>query len=128
MSKRILLVDDDVDYLAGMQVQLESLGFEITTAENIAEGMEAISSNPPDLAIVDLMIEEQDDGFCLCYAIKKRDPSIPVIMITAVLSETGFDFDAATDEERRWIKADAFLTKPVRIEQLQREIKRLMKE
>ena len=43
---------------------------------------------------------------------------MPVILVTAVASETGLDFDAATAEERGWIKADAVLDKPVRFEQL----------
>ena len=40
----------------------------------------------PDLAIVDLMMEYKDSGFALCYHIKKKDPSIPVILVTAVTS------------------------------------------
>jgi CheY-like chemotaxis protein len=63
----------------------------------------------------------------LCYRIKKQDPTIPVIMVTSVTSETGLDFDATTKEERSWIKADALLDKPVRFEQLQREMNRLLK-
>ena len=77
-----------------------------------------LAQTRPDLAIVDLMMEYKDSGFALCYHIKKKDPSIPVILVTAVTSETGLEFDAATEEERSWVKADAMLAKPLRFEQL----------
>ncbi|HQA00466.1 MAG TPA: response regulator, partial [Phycisphaerae bacterium] len=80
-----------------------------------------------DLAVLDVMMEKMDGGFVLSHRIKKNDPSIPVILITSVSSETGIDFDTATAEERSWVKADALLSKPVRFEQLTREIDRLLK-
>jgi hypothetical protein len=49
-------------------------------------------------------------------------------MVTAVAAETGLAFNVKTREEHRWIKADSLLEKPVRAEQLQREIKRLLQE
>ncbi|MBP7935094.1 MAG: response regulator [Phycisphaerae bacterium] len=126
MATKILVVDDDIDYLAQTQAQLEAAGFEVTTAETVDAARELIGKRKPDLAVVDLMMENFDDGFRLCHAIKKADASIPVILVTAVASETGIDFDASTQEERSWIKADAVLDKPIRFEQLQREIDRLL--
>ena len=73
------------------------------------------------------MMEDPDAGFMLCHHIRKKDPSIPVILVTSVNSETGLDFDMATDEERVWIQADALLSKPIRFEQFKREIDRLLK-
>ena len=78
------------------------------------------------MAIVDLMMENFDDGFRLCYKIKKADKNIPVILVTGVAGETGMDFDASTNEERSWIKADVVLDKPIRFEQLKREMDRLL--
>jgi hypothetical protein len=51
-------------------------------------------------------MENPDAGFTLCYHIRKQDASLPVILVTSVNSETGLDFDLATDEERSWIKID----------------------
>ncbi|HUS58966.1 MAG TPA: response regulator [Planctomycetota bacterium] len=128
MAKTILIVDDDPDYLAQMQMQLEAAGYRVVPADGLAAAKKALENQKPDLALVDLMLEEADGGFALCYHIKKIDQAIPVLLVTAVASETGLDFDAATDEERSWVKADGLLAKPVRFEQLQREIKRLLKE
>ena len=49
-----------------------------------------------------------------------------LVLVTAVASETGLAFDAATDEERLWVKADAMLAKPIRFEQLRRLMARLL--
>jgi len=126
-TRRILIVDDDVDLLLQMKVQLEAAGFAVTTAESEKTAMEFLEKNSPDIAIVDLMMEHMDGGFVLCYNIKKKYPDVPVIMVTGVSRETGMEFDASTDEERSWLKADAILAKPIRFEQLQREIDRLLK-
>ena len=122
--KTVLVVDDDLDFLAQTSAQLEALGYRVVTAESLAQAEEVLAAGRPDAAVIDLMMEETDAGFTLAYRIKKLDPAIPVVMVTAVTSETGLGFDAATGEERAWIKADAILDKPIRIEQLVREIER----
>lgn len=127
-SKTVLVVDDDVDFLAQEKLHLERAGYRVITAGSRKEAEELLEKERPDLALVDLMMEEVDGGFTLCYHIKRKDPTIPVIMVTAVASETGMGFDAATSEERQWVKADAMLAKPVRFEQLKREVDRLLKE
>jgi len=75
---------------------------------------------------VDLMMEEVDAGFTLCYHIKKNHPNVPVVLVTGVASETGIAFGSETREERSWVKADALLNKPIRFEQLRKEIERLL--
>lgn len=127
MSPRILVVDDDADILFALRHQLESAGYEVETAEGYAPAVEHLKLNdPPDLAILDLMMEEKDAGFRLSYDIKRMDAGIPVIMMSSVHSVTGIEFDASTNEEKSWIKADVFLEKPVRFEQLKGEIDRLL--
>lgn len=126
-TRTVLLVDDDADYLLGKKLELQAAGYTVLEAESSLKAEELIEQTKPDIAVIDLMMEEDDSGFTLCYFIKKRFPDVPVIIVTGVASETGIDFDAATREERAWIKADALLAKPVRFEQLEREIKRLMK-
>jgi len=125
-QKTVLLVDDDEDLILQMQLQFEAAGYNVATANSDKEGRELISEVAPDIAIVDLMMEEHDSGFALCHFIKRHDSSIPIILLTAVTSETGIDFDAVTDEERTWIKADLLLDKPVRFETLQAEVSRLL--
>lgn len=125
-AKTILVVDDDVDYRDMERIQLEAAGYTVLAADGEKQAQEMLAKQKPDLALVDLMLEHVDGGFALCHRIKVMDPNIPVILVTAVTSETGLEFDASTEEERSWVKADAMLTKPVRFEQLQSEIERLL--
>lgn len=127
-GKTILVVDDDVDYLYQQKVELEAAGYRVAEAASGNEAEKLLEKIHPDLVVLDLMMEEEDRGFSLCHAVKRRYPDVPVIMVTGVASETGIAFDATTAEERRWIKADALLDKPIRFEQLLREIRRLLKE
>lgn len=122
----ILLVDDDDDFLFQHRLQLENAGFNVIAAQGRAPAEEILARQRPDVAVVDVMMENPDAGFVLCHHIRKQDPSIPVILVTSVNSETGLDFDLATEEDRAWIKADALLAKPIRFEQLRGEIDRLL--
>jgi CheY-like chemotaxis protein len=128
MSPLILLVDDDVDFLGQMRILLEGDGFEVATVESAQAAHEWLAARRPDAVLVDVMLEAPDAGFTLCYHIKKQDPTIPVLIVTAVAHETHIQFDTETDEERAWIKADGLLAKPVRYEQLAGELRRLLKD
>lgn len=127
MEKTILIVDDDVDYLAQMELQIKNFGFNVITAEGQKEGEAVIENEKPDLAIVDLMMENMDSGFILSYKYKKKYPEMPVIIATAVTAETGMVFGVESEEEKKWIKADQYLEKGLRADQLQREINKLLK-
>ncbi len=126
-KKTVLLVDDDSDFLFQQRVRLEQAGFEVLAAAGESQAQEILAEKRPDLAVIDVMMENPDGGFTLCHRIHKKDPTIPVILVTSVNTETGLDFDPTTAEERSWIKADAMLTKPIRFEQLMGEIDRLLK-
>jgi DNA-binding response OmpR family regulator len=128
MSSKILLVDDDQDFALQTRMHLEAAGYDVAVAESVRAAEELLADNRPDLAVVDLMLEEVDSGFVLSYHIKKQYPGLPIIMLSGVASETGIGFDAATGEERDWINADVFLAKPVRFEKLDQEIRRLLEE
>lgn len=125
-KKRVLIVDDDPDYLIQMRHHVESLDFEVETAESVKEAMQKVE-NKPDLAILDLMMETQDAGFVLSYKIKKKYPDVPVIIATSVTAETGLNFHLETEEDKQWIKADLYLEKGIRSDQLHREINKLLK-
>ena len=127
MKKRILIVDDDMDYLFQMKIKVEQMGFETVTAESQAEAEKIITGFKPDLCILDLMMESDDSGFVLSYKIKRRYPDVPIIIATAVTAETGMTFDIRAEESKKWINADLFLDKGIRNDQLQREIKKLLK-
>lgn len=126
--RTILVVDDDIDLLEQLKTLLEASGYRVLTAAGEREAADLLRTHRPHLAVLDLMMEHQDSGFILAYRIKKMDPAIPVIIVTAVTSQTGIHFDASGGDEQSWIKADAILEKDIRPEQLLGEVRRLLKE
>ncbi|HRW62722.1 MAG TPA: response regulator [Bacteroidales bacterium] len=127
INKTILIADDDIDYLFQMKMHIESFGFNVITAESQKEAEAIIQSVKPDLAIFDLMMESDDSGFILCYKLKRKYPDVPIILATAVTSETGYSFGVNTDNDKQWIKADLYLEKGIRKDQLHKEINKLLK-
>lgn len=126
-NKKILLVDDDTDYLFQLKVAVQDMGFDVITADTQKDAENIIDKMRPDLAILDLMMENHDTGFILCHKIKNKYPDVPIIIASAVTAETGMLFDVASEEERDWIKADLFLDKGIRKDQLHKEINKLLK-
>lgn len=123
-----MLADDDVDYLFQMRLHLQQAGYEVITAESQREAEELLQSVRPDLAIYDLMMETEDSGFILSYKTRRKYPDVPIIIATAVASETGVSFGLNTEEEKKWIKADLYLEKGIRKEQIQTEIEKLLNQ
>ena len=126
-KKKILVVEDDIDQLDHLALLLKADGYEVITAQGQVEGEEAILTAIPDLAILDLMMENMDSGFVLCHHVKRLYPDTPVILLTAVKSTTGMDFNPQSSDAASWVKADVLLDKPVRPEQLKQEVRRLLK-
>jgi len=123
---RILVVDDDPDVLDQLTMLLRSWGYEVAAAGGQQEAEELLMTFRPDLAILDLIMEEQDSGFILGHEIRRIYPGTPVILLTSVQAATGLSFAARTPEEQSWVKADRVLDKPVRPEQIRAEVQRLL--
>lgn len=126
-NKTALLIDDDIDFLTQIELFLKQMKFHVVTGESQEAGEKLIKETQYDLAVFDLMMENHDSGFILSYKSKKQNPNVPIILATAVTNETGFQFDAVTEETRDWIKADVILDKDIRFEQLKREVEKLLK-
>lgn len=123
----ILVADDDPDYLFQTVFSLEKAGYKTVAVESQAEAESVIAKFRPSLAIFDLMMESDDSGFILCYKIKRKYPGIPVILATAVAHEAGISFSLDSENEKSWIRADRYLEKGIRPEQLDQEIMKLLK-
>lgn len=122
----ILFVDDDPDFREEHRGSLLAAGFVVTEAESAKQAAEVVQTRTFDLAIVDLMMERPDSGFTLAYHLRKQFPDMPIIMVSGVNSEMGLHFSLETPGERDWIKANVFINKPLRYEQLEAEIHHLL--
>lgn len=126
-KKTILIVDDDIDYLFQTRLNVEQFGYNVITAESQKEAEQLIEKVKPDLAILDLMMENEDSGFVLAFKMKNRYPEVPIIIATAVAKETGMSFGLVSEEDKKWIKADLYIEKGIRADELQKEIAKLLK-
>ena len=125
-AKKILVVDDDPDIVDQVTMILKQDGHEVHSAGTQDEAEEILLSLKPDLAILDLMMEEKDTGFVLCHRIKKLYPDTPVMMVTAVKAATGLSFAADSALQKSWLKADLLLDTPIRAEVLRNDVNGLL--
>ena len=127
-SGKILLVDDDPDFLEMHKAVLQNHGYDVLTATNGQEGLERVRAEIPDLIILDLMMEKHDAGFSFSKTVK-ADPlfrKIPILMVTSVAEATGFRF--SLEEDGYWMKTDDFLDKPVMPKILLERVDKLLRK
>ena len=124
MPKKILIIDDDIDLVEAMRLVLEAEGFEIIDAQDGEKGLEKVCDENPDLVILDVMMETQDEGFHVAYKIRANQETkgIPIIMLTAVGQETGFKFNKDKDED--YLPVDEFIEKPINPDNLIETVKK----
>jgi CheY-like chemotaxis protein len=126
-NAKIMIVDDDPDYINVVKTILEREQYTVVTAGDKTEGMEKIRAEKPDLAILDVMMHAWQDGFEMSRQLKK-DPqfkNMPVLMLTAVENRTGIGFKS-TAGDPTWLPVDVFLDKPVEPDVLLSEVKKLL--
>ena len=81
MSKRILIVDDEPRYLRLLEANLKTEGYTVVTAADGVQAIDAFSSHPADLVLLDIMMPRLD-GFATCQRIRQFS-NVPIIMLTA---------------------------------------------
>jgi len=125
MAKKILIVDDDSDFVEAITLILRPKKFEVVAAYNGKEGIEKVKSERPDLIVLDVMMPEKD-GYSVCKELKSdpRWSHIPVLLLTAVVSHvptTRFTQQMGMETE-----ADDYIDKPVEPEVLVKRIEALL--
>ena len=117
---RILVVEDDPDLRRILKLQLTSKGYEVTEAENGAEGFRSIQESIPDCVILDLMMPVMDGfGFLKRTRSLMNSKDVPVLILTA------------SEDERNKVRgfqyqADAYMSKPYDLEKLTTKVEKLM--
>ena len=117
-KKKILLIDDDKDFLFATKLILEKGGYEVFMAEDGKTGVEMWKSVNPDLAIIDMMMETWGEGFSVLNKIRATDKGkeIPLFMLSAVDLQGPYnsfepppEFPTVNKELNKPIKADDLL-------------------
>jgi len=126
MPQNVLLIDDDPDFRQRTKQFLQDAGYNVTEAEGENQAYEIARNKKFDLAVVDLILENNDSGFTLSYHFKRDYPKMPIVLLSSSVNEFGIEFSLESASERSWIKADALLNKPIRNEQLLHAVRQLL--
>lgn len=127
--KKILLVDDDEDYITVNRTILEKNGYEVVTAYNAGECREKVRSTNPDLIVLDVMMESDNDGFDLACELHRSEETghIPIVMVTAVNKMLKYPWQYEETHDTI-LPVDVLIEKPVEPERLLMEINRRLED
>jgi len=106
---KILIVDDDPDMVEATRIVLERDGYTVVNAPNLEEGLQKLAETDPDLLILDVMMEEPDDGLRFARQVRRTGNKLPILMLTSVNRAMGLQI--GKDEEM--VPVDEFVEKPV---------------
>ncbi|MGD1997135.1 MAG: response regulator [Anaerolineae bacterium] len=112
MSK-ILVIDDDPDFLYAVRMVLEGEAFEVDTATTPEEGISKVKSTEPDLVVLDVLMPTGYEGFEVARAIREEHNLIklPILMLTNVHNVKEVPYRFAPNED--YLPVDIFLDKPI---------------
>jgi two-component system, OmpR family, alkaline phosphatase synthesis response regulator PhoP len=122
MKKKILIIDDEKDFVKMVALRIQSSGYEVITAFEGLDGLEKARKEKPDLILLDFMLPKMEGGQ-ICRMLKFDDAykSIPIIILTARSQKQDEEFASE-------VGANAYLKKPFEPEILLGKIKELLGE
>ena len=126
--KRLLIIDDDPDFVEGIRAILEGADFEVNVTYNPKDGFAALQSDPPDLLLLDIMMGRGAEGVMLARKIRK-DPELretPILIITGMREQIAFLFPGEPVHPG-FVPVDELVEKPVEPEFLLERVSALLK-
>jgi DNA-binding NtrC family response regulator len=115
MTEKVLIVDDDKDFLAIMAERMQTRGMEVATAESAAEAIRKLEEESFDAVLLDLMMPEMG-GIEALQIMKRKQPEVQVIFLTGHPS-------VSKGVEAMKLGAMDFIPKPVDLRELTEKIK-----
>ena len=127
-AKRILLVDDDRDLVASVKAFLEARGYDVDTAHSGVEARERLAERRPDLAVLDIMMDYDTDGFNLAFALRDEPEAerIPVIIMSGFTKELDTKTHVFEPMMYQEWPAAKFIEKPAKLADLAAAIAELL--
>ena len=125
MAKKILLVDDDPDFVEAVTMILESKHYKVAAAYGGVEGIQKAKTENPDLIVLDVMMPDKD-GYAVCKELKADPPlnRIPILLLTAVASHV--PTTRYTQQMGLETEADDYVEKPVEPDVLVKRVETLL--
>ncbi len=128
MAKKVLMIDDDPEFIDAITNILDAKGYDVVSAVDGKEGVAKAKVENPDIILLDVMMTTKSEGFDVARELSK-DASLkgtPVIMLTGVRKEMNLPFGFEPDED--WLPVKAFLEKPVKPEVLLKAVEENIKK
>ena len=123
-AKKILLIDDDREFVAANKLLLEQAGYEVSVAYDGQSGLDCARTERPELVILDIIMGSPDEGFELCRNMRS-DESLKKSRLM-VLTAVGEKYQMAFEPDGMWLPADRFLEKPIDPDTLIAEVDRIL--
>ena len=114
MTKRLLIIDDDPDFVAGIKSILDTAGFEVEVAYNPKDGLHALQTKPHDLLLLDIMMGRGAEGIMIARKLRKdaKLRELPVLIITGMREQIAFLFPGEPVHPR-FVEVDELVEKPI---------------
>ncbi len=127
-KKIIMVVDDDRDVQEFCRIVLEREDYRVVTFSSSESALEFLTTNTPSIIITDLMMGGIDEGIQFVNKVREfndEKAKIPIIMITGINSKLGYDISPRSEKEKKQMKIDEFIPKPLNPKQLITAMKKL---
>ena len=115
MTKKLLMIDDDPDFVSGIKTILDNTGdFEVDVTYNPKDGLKALQTKEYDLLLLDIMMGRGAEGVMIARKLRK-DPKLremPVLIITGMREQIAFLFPGEPIHPR-FVELDELVEKPV---------------
>lgn len=130
-DKKILIVDDDVDFRDSVTVVLEAQGYKVAAAGSAKEALASVSASKPDLVVLDIMMENDSAGYEVNQAIKFREEfqltrEVPILMVSSIPLDPAARFDRSAEVEM--ITPDFYMTKPLNFSLFLEKVRSLLEK
>lgn len=128
MTKKILMIDDDPDFVSGIKAILDKAGFEVEVAYNPKEGLQALQTKQYDLLLLDIMMGRGAEGIMIARKLRKdiKLRELPVLILTGMREQIAFLFPGEPVHPR-FVEVDEMVEKPVEPKLLLEKINALIK-
>jgi len=125
----ILIIDDDPEFVEITKAILETKPYKVSCAYDADEGFAKLEEHIPDAIILDIMMGKGAEGFIFARKIRKdpRYANIPILMLTSMREQTGFDFPGERIHPK-FLPIDEYVEKPVEPQVLLEKIERQLAE
>ena len=123
----ILIIDDDPDFVEVTKVILETKQYKVISAYDPDEGFAKLEEEMPDAIILDVMMGKGAEGFIFARKMRKdpRFANIPILMVTSMREQTGFDFPGERIHSK-FLPVDDYIEKGVEHQVLLEKIEQLL--